>query len=57
MNKNIKKLSRSEKVVYYCKILGIETFKDLQDFKRENREDGETLLQTFERYIMDWYEE
>ena len=38
------------KVLQYCRVIGIETLADLQRFNKEEREKGESLAAAFERY-------
>jgi hypothetical protein len=56
-NQRPKPISKSEKVLQMCKLIGIETFKDLQTFKKQEQRQGETTLQALERYLLELLEE
>lgn len=38
-------------ILKLCQLLGIEDFKDLQTFKREEKEKGETVAEALKRYL------
>lgn len=42
------------RVLDYCRLLGITTFADLQEFKKSEQKKGETLLQALERYFLEF---
>lgn len=48
-----KPISKSEKVLTICQLLGIKTFDDLQAFKKSEQRQGETTLQALERYLLE----
>lgn len=52
-NQKPKPISKSEKVLQICKLLGIKTSEDLQAFKKSEQRQNETLLQALERYFLE----
>ena len=52
-NQKPKPISKSEKILQICKLLGIKTYEDLQAFKKLEQRQGETLLQALERYFLE----
>ena len=56
-NQKPKPISKSEKILQICKLIGIITFEDLQKFKKQEQRQGETTLQALERYLLELLEE
>lgn len=56
-NQKPKPISKSEKVLQICKLIGVETFEDLQTFKKQEQRQGETTLQALERYLVELLED
>jgi hypothetical protein len=56
-NQKPKPISKSEKILQICKLIGIKTFEDLQEFKKYGQRQGETTLQALERYFLELLEE
>ena len=52
-NQKPKPISKSEKILQICKLLGIKTFEDLQAFKKSEQRQDETLLKALERYLLE----
>lgn len=51
--KNTKPISKCEKILNICKLIGIKTFEDLQLFKKQEQRAGETTLQALKRYFIE----
>ena len=56
-NQKPKPISKSEKILQICKLIGIKTFEDLQTFKKQEQRQSETTLQALERYFLELLEE
>lgn len=52
-NQKPKPISKSEKILQICKLIGIKTFEDLQTFKKQEQRQDETTLQALERYFLE----
>ena len=52
-NQKPKPISKSEKILQICQLIGVKTFEDLQEFKRTQQQPGETTLQALERYLLE----
>ena len=44
-------------ILKLCQLIGIEDFKDLQTFKREEKEKGETVTEALKRYLAELQKE
>lgn len=52
-NQKPKPISKSEKILQICKLIGIQTFEDLRQFKEREQRPEETTLQALERYLLE----
>ena len=50
-NQKPKPMSKNEYIVSLCRLIGINTFEDLQHFKRNYKRANETMAQALERYF------
>jgi hypothetical protein len=52
-NQKPKPISKSEKILQICKLIGIKTLEDLQEFKKYVQRQDETTSQALERYFLE----
>lgn len=56
-NQKPKPISKSEKVLQICRLVGITTAEDLKKFKENAKKDGKTTLQALEDYLLEMLED